>query len=150
VAMSKVLSLTGVVLLAFFASALVFVGLNISLRTQDSIDPRDASVPFDGFLITTVGTGLAVAACRIAPKLGAAKAVQGFVGIFLSFFGILAFLSLIISARYQHGWPDRLPPAGVLWLGLSALEIMLAVVWLLMMDRRTRKAGNHAEKIRQF
>jgi hypothetical protein len=148
--MSKVLSLTGVVLLAFFASALVFVGLNISMRTQDSIDPRDAFVPFDGFLMTTVGTGLAVAACRIAAKLDAAKAVEGFVGVFLSFFGIPAFLSLIISAWYRHSWPDRLPPAGVFWFGLSALEIMLGVIWLLMKDRQARKAGDHAEKPRQL
>jgi hypothetical protein len=148
--MSKALSLIGVVLLAFLAIALVFVGINISLRTQGSVDPRDASVPFVGFLTTTLGIGVAVAACRIAAKLGAAKAVEGFVGVFLSFLGIPPFLSLIISAWYQHSWPDRLPPAGVFWFDLSALEVILAVVWLLLKDSRARKAGDHAEKPRQL
>jgi hypothetical protein len=51
--MKKALSLIGV-LLAFLASALTVVGFLVSFRTFDSLDALDASVPFEGFLITTV------------------------------------------------------------------------------------------------
>jgi hypothetical protein len=97
-------------------------------------------VPFDGFLITTLGIGIAVAACRIATKLGAVKGVEGFIGVFLSFFGIAAFLSLIISVYYQHNWPGGLPPAGLVWFSLAVLETMATLVWLLVQDRRARKS----------
>lgn len=67
--MKKARSWTGVILLAFLASALAVVGFLVSFRTFDSVDALDASVPFDGFLMTTVGIGIAVAACRMAAKL---------------------------------------------------------------------------------
>lgn len=138
--MKKALSLVGVVFLAFLASALAVLGFTVSFRTYDSVDARDASVPFDGFLMTTVGIGIAVAACRIAAKLGAAKGVEGFIGVLLSFFGIPAFLGLIVSVWYQHKWPGGLPPARLVWFALAVLETMAAVVWLLVRDRRARKA----------
>lgn len=113
--MKKALSWTGVILLAFLASALAVVGFLVSFRTFDSVDALDASVPFDGFLMTTVGIGIAVAACRMAAKLGAAKGVEGFLGVVLTFFGLPAFLSLIISVWYQPKWPGGWPPARLVW-----------------------------------
>jgi hypothetical protein len=140
--MNKVFSLIGVVLLAFLASVLVIVGFLVSFRTYDSFDPRDTSVPFYRFPMTTLGVGITVVACRIATKLSAAaaKGVEGFIGVFLSFFGIAAFLSLIISVYYQHNWPGGLPPAGLVWFSLAVLETMATLVWLLVQDRRARKS----------
>lgn len=139
--MKKALSWTGVILLAFLASALAVVGFLVSFRTFDSVDALDASVPFDGFLMTTVGIGIAVAACRMAAKLGAAKGVEGFIGVCLTFFGLPAFLSLIISVWYQHKWPGGWPPAGLVWFALAVLETMAMLVWLLMRDRRAKRAA---------
>jgi hypothetical protein len=101
-------------------------------------------VPFDGFLITTLGIGIAVAACRIATKLGAVKGVEGFIGVFLSFFGIPAFLGLIISVWHEHNWPTGLPPGGLVWFTLAVLETMAVLVWLLIRGRRARKAAKLA------
>src|SRR5690348_11869715 len=144
--MNKAFSLIGVVLLAFLASALVVVGFLVSFRTYDSLDPRDTSVPFYGFLMTTVGVGITVAACRIATKLGSAvtKGVEAFIGVFLSFFGIPAFLILITSVWYEHKWPTGLPPGGLAWFSLAVLETMAVLVWLLIRGRRTRKAAKLA------
>lgn len=131
----------GVALVAFLATALAILGFMVSFRTYDSVDLRNASVPFDGFLMTTVGIGIAMAACHLATKLSAAKGIEAFVGVFLSFFGIPAFLTLIISVWYEHKWPGGLPPAGLVWFALAVLETMAAVVWLLVRDRRARKAS---------
>jgi len=141
--MSKALALIAVVALALFACLLVFVGLAISLRTQDSSDPRDASVPLTGFLITTVGAGVSVAACRIAAKLGAAKSVEGVVGFFFSFFGISALISLAMFAWQQHTWPSGLPPSGLVWFTLAVPETMAVLIWLLTRDKRARKNLDH-------
>lgn len=143
--MKKALSLIGVTLLAFLASVLTVLGFLVSFRTFDSLDALNASVPFDGFLMTTVGIGIALAACRIAAKLGAAKGVEGFIGVFLSFFGIPAFLTLIVSVWYQHKWPGLLPPAGLVWFALAILETMAMLVWLLVRGRRARKAAANIE-----
>ena len=139
--MKKAFSLIGVILLAFLASVLTVLGFLVSFRTFDSLDALDASVPFDGFLMTSVGIGIAVVACRLAAKLGAAKGVEGFIGVFLAFFGIPAFLSLIVSVWSQHKWPGILPPAGLVWFALAILETMGVVVWLLVRDRRARRAS---------
>jgi hypothetical protein len=141
--MNKTFSLIGVVLLAFLASAPVIVGFLVSFRTYDSVDPRDTSVAFYGFLMTTLGVGITVASCRIATKLGAAaaKGVEGFIGVFLSFFGIPAFLALITSVWYEHKWPTGLPPGGLVWFSLAVLETMAVLVWLLIRGRRARKAA---------
>ena len=128
-------------MLAFLASALTVVGFLVSFRTFDSLDALDAFVPFDGFLMTTAGIGIAVAACRMATELGAAKGVEGFIGVFLSFFGIPAFLSLLVSVWRQHKWPGIRPPAGLVWFALAILETMATLVWLLVRGRRARKAA---------
>lgn len=132
-------------MLAFLASALTVLGFLVSFRTFDSVDALDASVPFEGFLMTTVGIGIAVVTCRLAAKLGVAKGVEGFIGVFLSFFGIPAFLTLIVSVGYQHKWPGVLPPAGLVWFALAILETMATLIWLLVRDRRARKAAASIE-----
>ena len=132
-------------MLAFLASALTALGFLVSFRTFDSVDALDASVPFEGFLMTTVGIGIAVVTCRLAAKLGVAKGVEGFIGVFLSFFGIPAFLTLIVSVGYQHKWPGVLPPAGLVWFALAILETMATLIWLLVRDRRARKAAASIE-----
>ena len=143
--MMRALSLIEVILLAVLASALTIVGVLVSFRTFDSVDAFDASVPFDGFLMTTVGIGIAVVACRFAAKLGVAKGIEGFIGVFLSFFGIPAFLTLIVSVWHQHKWPGGLPPTGLVWFALAILETMATLVWLLVRDRRARKAATNVE-----
>ena len=143
--MKKALSLIGVILLALVASALTVVGFLVSFRTFDSLDALNASVPFDGFLVTTFGIGIAVVACCIATKLGAAKGIEGFIGAFLSFFAIPAFLSLIVSVWYEHKWPGGLPPAGLVWFALAILETMATLVWLLVRDRRAKRAAANIE-----
>jgi predicted small integral membrane protein len=137
--MKKALSWIGVALLVFLASALVFTGLAISLRTQDPVDPRDTSVPFEGFLMVTLGIGIAVAASPVATKWGWTKPVEDVLGFVLSFFGISALLSLIMSVWEQHRWPAGLPPSGLVWFALAVLETMAALVWLLTKARRARK-----------
>jgi hypothetical protein len=72
--MGKALSMMGVVLLAFLASALIFAGFLVSFRTYDSVDALDTSVPDHGLLMTTLEIGITVAACRFAAKLGASAA----------------------------------------------------------------------------
>ena len=124
---------------------LLTVGLIVPLRTYDSTDPRDSAVPFEGFLMVTLGVGIAVAACRIAARLGASKGVEDVLGLAFSFFGIPAFLSLIVSIWYQHKWPGGLPPAGLAWFALAVLETTATLVWLLMRNRRARKALVNAQ-----
>jgi hypothetical protein len=73
-------------------------------------------------------------------KLGATKGVEGFIGVFLSFFGIPAFLSLIVSVWHQHKWPGVQPP------GQTCL-----VCWndghvgLVIRDRRAKRTAANIE-----
>ncbi len=142
--MTKGLSFAGVGLLAFLASALVILGLVLSFVTHDSVDPRDASVPWEGFLMATLGIEVAVATCRIAARLGAAKPVEDVLGLVFSFFGILGFLSLIVSLWEQPKSPSGLPPGAVIWFALALLETLAALLWLLAEPKRERKAGARA------
>lgn len=139
--MTKVLSLIGVSLLAFLASALVYVGLAISSRTYGSTDPRDASVPWVGFLLATLGIGVAVASCRIAAKLEAARAIENLLGLVFAFFGIPGLFNLVLSLWGLRKSPTRLPPPRVIWFGLAVLETLAALVWLMMKHKRERKAS---------
>lgn len=133
------------ILLAFPARALAVVGFLVSFRTFDSVDALDASTRFAGFLMTTVGFGIVVAVCRMAAKLGAAKGVEGCIGVFLTFFGLPAFLSLIISVWYRHERPGGLPPAGLIWFALAVLETMATLVWLWVRDKRAKRAAANIE-----
>ena len=115
--MNRALSWIGVALLVLLPSALVFVGLAISVRTQDPVDPRDASVLFDGFLMNTLGIGMAVAACRVAVKWGWTKPVEEVLGFVLSFFGISALLShscVSLAVYESHARPQEPRPRGEL------------------------------------
>jgi hypothetical protein len=106
-------SYIGVGLLAFLASALVILGLILSFMMHDSVDPRDGSVPWEGFLMATLGIGVAVAACRIAARLGAAKPVEDVLGLVFSFFGIPGLLDLIASLWERPKSPSGLPRGGL-------------------------------------
>jgi hypothetical protein len=139
--MKKSLSLVGAVLLAFLASALVYGGFAISLRTYDSTDPRDASVPWTGFLLVTLGIGVALASSRIAAKFGAARPIENLVAFVFAFFGISGLFNLVLLLWDLPKSATRLPPAGVVWFGLAVLEATAALVWLMVKHKRERKSS---------
>lgn len=132
----------GLGLLVFLACALVIVGLIMPLMTGDSTNPRDSAVPFDGFLIVTLGVGIAVAACRIAAKLGAAKGVETVLGLVFSFFAIPAIASLIASLWERPKSPTGLPSTEVFWFAVSVLETAAVILWLLAKGKRAKKASD--------
>lgn len=134
-------SYIGVGLLVFLACALVILGLIFSVWGYDSADQHDSAVPFESFLMVTLGIGIALAACRIAAKVGAAKGVESVLGLAFSFFGIPGFIGLIVTLWEEPKSPTRLPSPGVFWLAISVLEIVAVLVWLLAKGRRTKKAG---------
>lgn len=134
-------SYIGLGLSVFLACALVILGLIFSFRGYDSPDPRDSAVPFESFLMVTLGVGITLAACRIAAKLGAARGVESVLGLAFSFFGIPGFIGLIVTLWEEPKSPMRLPSSGVFWLATSVLEIVAVLVWLLAKGRRTRKAS---------
>lgn len=119
---------------------LLTVGLIVPLRTYDSTDPRDSAVPFEGFLMVTLGVGIAVAACRIAARLGASKGVEDVLGLAFSFFGIPGFIGLIATLWEEPKSATGLPSTGVFWFAITVLEIVAVLVWLLAKGRRARKA----------
>lgn len=133
-------SYIGLGLLVFLACALVIVGLILPIRTYNSTDPRDSAVPFEGFLMATLGVGTAVAACRNAARLGASKGVEDVLGLAFSFFGIPGFIGLIGTLWEEPKSATGLPSTEVFWFAITVLEIVAVLVWLLAKGRRARKA----------
>ena len=132
-------SYIGLGLLVFLACALVILGLIFSFLMQDSTNPRDSAAPFESFLMVTFGVGIALAACRIAAKLGASKGVEHVLGLAFSYFGIPGFIGLIFTLWEKPKSATGLPSAGAFWFGVAVLEIVAVLVWLLAKDRRARK-----------
>ena len=131
----------GLGLLVFLACALVILGLILSFLMQDSTNPRDSAAPFESFLVVTLGVGMALAACRIAAKLGASKGVENVLGMAFSYFGIPGFIGLIVTLWEKPKSATGLPSAGTFWFGVTVLEIVAVLVWLLAKDRRAKKAA---------
>lgn len=134
-------SYIGLGLLVFLACALTILGLILSFWTLDSTGPRDSAGPFEAFLMVTLGVGIAVAASRIAAKLSASKGVENVLGMAFSYFGIPGFIGLVTTLWEEPKSATGLPSTGVFWLGVSVLEIVAVVIWLLVKGRRTKKAG---------
>lgn len=134
-------SYVGLGLLVFLACALVILGLILSFLMQDSTDPRDSAAPFESFLMVTLGVGIALAACRIAAKLGASKGVEHVLGLAFSYFGIPGFIGLIFTLWEKPKSATRLPSAGTFWFGVDVLEIVAVLVWLLARGRQTRQSS---------
>lgn len=133
-------SYVGLGLLVFLACALVILGLILSFLMQDSTNPRDSAAPFESFLMVTLGVGIALAACRIAAKLGASKGVEHVLGLAFSYFGIPGFIGLIFTLWEKPKSATGLPSDGTFWFGVAVLEIVAVLVWLLAKDRRAKKA----------
>lgn len=91
--------------------------------------------------MVTFGVGIAVAACRIAARLSAAKGVESVLGMAFSFFGIPGFVGLVATLWEEPKSPTRLPSPGVFWLAISVLEVVCVLVWLLARGRRARRAS---------
>lgn len=99
-------SYIGLGVLVFLACALVILGLIFSFRGYDSTDARDSAVPFESFLMVTLGIGIAVAACRIAAKLSAAKGVESMLGLAFSFLEFPGLSALLVFCGKSQSLPQ--------------------------------------------
>ena len=137
-------SYIGAGLLVFIACALVILGIALTFYPADSSDPRNARAPFEGFLMTTVGIGVSVAAYRFAAKLGASKPVKDVLELVLglgSIFGIVILLEEgVIALREGRATLGLSLPSGRIWCALAALETLAALVWLVTTARRARNS----------
>ena len=138
----------GAGLLIFFACGLIILGGAVCVYPAASQSNQSVLDQSLGFLIMTLGTGLAVYISRNAKKLGLNYEVESLFGWILALVALAAVPWTFIDSyqgKFHCGQSDPNctqlgPPLEVFLNCVASLEALAALIWLLWRGRRAKGA----------